>query len=340
VIRAVAVAVCLAFVASPAAAQVQMPNPKEISGVPLPAQDLPAGTVSVRVVRGSFASNLTDHPVEITVDGKTQTKKTDANGRAQVSGLKTGAKVRVATVVDGERLESQEITIGATGFRVVLVGVDPEAEKRAAEDRALAAGPPVKGVVVFGPESRVIAELSDDRLNLYYILEVLNTARTPVDTGAPIIVDLPHGARGAALLDGSAPAATVKGSRLTVTGPFPPGTTSAQVGFELPYDGASARIEQAWPAALSAVTVLVAQTGGLDLQSSQLTTKQVMNDQNQPVIFGNGPSLAAGQPLVFEITGLPHHARWPRYVALTLSGVILSAGLWAAFVPASRRRVA
>ena len=94
-------------------------------------------------------------PVEITIDGKTQTKKTDDAGRVQVTDLKPGTKVRVVTVVDGERLESREITIAKTGIRVVLVGVDPEAEKRAAEDRALAAGPPVKGVVVFGPESRV-----------------------------------------------------------------------------------------------------------------------------------------------------------------------------------------
>jgi hypothetical protein len=339
VIRAVVFAVCLGAVATPAAAQ-QMPNPKEISGVPLPAQDLPAGTISVRVVRGSFTSNLTNQPVEITVDGKTQTKKTDESGRVQVTGLKPGTKVRAVTVVDGARLESQEITIGATGIRVVLVGVDPEAEKRAAEDRALAAGPAIKGVVVFGPESRIIAEMADDQLNIYYILDILNTARTPVDPGTPIIVDLPHDARGASLMEGSAPAATVKGSRLTVTGPFPPGSTSAQVAFELPYDGGTARVEQLWPAAVSRVTVLVAQTGELGLQSTQLTTKQVMNDQNLPVIFGSGPALQAGKTLTFEITGLAHHARWPRYVALTLSGLILSAGLWAAFGPASRRRVA
>ena len=338
--RTVTVVLGLALLTAPAAAQVNMPNPKEISGVPLPAQDLPAGTVSVRVVRGAFTSDVTNQPVDITIDGKTQTKNTDGTGRVQVAGLKTGAKVRAATVVDGSRLESQEITIAATGIRVVLVAADPAAERRAAEDRALAAGPPVKGVVVFGPESRVIAELSSDRLNIYYILDVLNTARTPVDTGTPIIVDLPHDARGASLLDGSSPAATVKGARLTVTGPFPPGSTSAQVGFELPYDGATARIEQLWPAAFSEVTVLVSQPGGLDLQSTQLTTKQVMNDQNQPVIFGSGPALSAGQTLTFEITGLPHHLRWPRYVALTLSGLILSAGLWAAFGPASRRRVA
>jgi len=142
--RVLACAFVALLAAVPAVAQ-QMPNPKEISGVPLPAADVPAGSVSVRVVRGAFTNNVTDHPVEITVDGKKQTKNTDAQGRVLVSGLKPGTKVRAATVVDGERIESQEITIAGQGFRVVLVGVDPEAVKRAAEDKALAEGPPVKG---------------------------------------------------------------------------------------------------------------------------------------------------------------------------------------------------
>jgi hypothetical protein len=44
--------------------------------------------------------------------------------------------------------------------------------------------------------------------------------------------------------------------------------------------------------------------------------------------------------MTLEIGGLPHHALWPRYTALTLAGVILAAGVWAAAVPARRRRVA
>ncbi len=234
--RALAAAMCALLLAVPAAAQ-QMPNPKEISGVPLPATDVPAGTVSVRVVRGAFTSNVTNQPVEFTIDGKKQTKNTDADGRAVVSGLKPGTKLRAVTVVDGTRIESQEITIGDGGFRVVLVGVDPEAEKRAAEDKALAEGPAVKGAVVFGPESRVIAELADDRLNMFYVVDVLNTARTPIDTGGPLIINLPHDARSASLLQGSSFQATLTGGRVTVTGPFSPGTTSLQVGFELPHDG-------------------------------------------------------------------------------------------------------
>ena len=62
----------------------------------------------MRVVRGSFASNLTNQPVEITVDGKAQTKKTDENGRVQLTGLKPGTKVRAVTVVDADTREKPE----------------------------------------------------------------------------------------------------------------------------------------------------------------------------------------------------------------------------------------
>ncbi|MFI5178463.1 MAG: hypothetical protein ACHQO8_07870 [Vicinamibacterales bacterium] len=332
---------CVALGAAPAAGQGgQMPNPKEISGVPLPAADLPAGALSVRVVRGAFTNNVTNHPVEFTVDGKKATKTTDEQGRAELTGLKPGTKVRAVTVVDGERLESQEITMAASGIRVVLVAVDPEAVRREAEDKKLAAGPAVKGLVVLGPESRVIAEFADERLNIFYVLQILNTARTPVDTGGPFVVDLPREAQGATLMDGSSPRATVTGGRLTVTGPFPPGATAVQVAFELPYSTGTARLEQVWPAALQEVTVLVQQIGGLGLESPQITTKQDINDQGQALILGSGPLLAAGKPMTIEIVGLPHHALWPRYTALTLAGLILTAGVWAAAAPARRRRVA
>jgi hypothetical protein len=320
------------------AAQVQMPNPQEISGVPLPTSDEPVGTVSVRVIRGDFSHNLANQPVEFTIDGRTRTVRTDENGRAAVSGLKAGSQVRAVAVVDGERLESQDITIGGSGIRVVLVATDPEAAKRAAEAARLAAGPAVKGMVVFGPESRVVAEMHEDQLNIFYVLDILNTARTPVDIGGPLQMKLPTEARGASVLEGSAKQATVSGAYLTVSGPFAPGSTTVQVGYELPYSGGTAQVTQTWPAPLQQVTVLVAQSGGLDLQSPEITAKQQLTDQGQPLIFGSGPALPAGKPLTLEISGLPHHALWPRYAALGVASSVMALGIWAAVFPAPRRR--
>jgi hypothetical protein len=51
----------------------------------------------------------------------------DAAGRAQVSGLKPGARVKASVVVDGTRLESQEVTIAQSGIRFVLAAPEPGA---------------------------------------------------------------------------------------------------------------------------------------------------------------------------------------------------------------------
>jgi len=294
----------------------------------------------VRVIRGGFANNIADQPVEFTVDGKSRTVKTDASGRSVVSGLKSGARVKVVAVVGTERLESRELTVADTGVRIVLVATDPEAVKREAEDRRLAQGPAEKGLVVLGPESRVVLEFGSDRLEVFYIMQILNSARTPVDTGGPFLVDLPAEARGAGVLEGSSPKATVKGSHLTVTGPFAPGVTAVQVGFELPYSGGTARIEQRWPVQLQQLTVLVAQSGGLTLRSPQLAGTREVNDQGQAVILGSGPGVPPGSLVSLELSGLPHHAVWPRYLALSLAGAIAVLGIWAAATARSTRAAA
>jgi len=318
-------------------AQIQMPDPRQVSGVPLPATDLPAGTVSVRVIRGSFANNLAGVDVDFIVDGKSTRIKTDEGGRAQITGVKQGARLKAVTTVSGERLESQEVTIGDAGVRFVLAAADPETAERAAEDRKLAAGPAAKGAVVLGPGTRVIVEYSDDLLFVFYVLNVLNTARTPVDIGGPLTLELPTGARGAALIEDSSPQASVNGPRVIVTGPFAPGNTKVNVRFQLPYDGPVARIEQRWPAPLQQVEAFALKTGDLDLRSPQFAAAQSTTQQGQPLVVATGPGLAIGVPMNIDVTGLPYHARWPRYLALGLAGVIMSIGIWAAVFPVSRR---
>lgn len=326
--------------ASVACAQVAMPDPKAMSGNVLPVADIPVGTITVRVIRGGFDKVIAGQDVEFTIDGKKRTVKTDAEGRATVSGLKRGTQVRAVAVVGGERLESQEAVVADSGYRIALVATDPEAVKRAQEDRALAAAAAVKGIVVLGPETRVIAEMQNDQLTIFYLIQVVNSARTPVDIGGPLVFDLPREARGATVMEGSSPQATANGPRLTMTGPFAPGVTSAQVAYQLPYRGGTARIEQKMPAAWQQATVIVQQLGGLSLASPQLPSTQDVNDQGQALIVGSGPGLAAGQSLTIEISGLPHRAVWPKNLALALAGLFVAAGLWSALTAAPRRAAA
>ena len=60
----------------------------------------------------------------------------------------------------------------------------------------------------------------------------------------------------------------------------------------------------------------------------------------QVPLIVTGPGIAAGQSVSLEISGLPHHATWPRTLALSLAGIIAAAGIWGAATAGRPRRAA
>lgn len=309
-----------------AAAQVAMPDPKMVSGMPIPAAEVPAGTIQVRVIRGSWDKNIPNQTVTFTIAGKTRTVKTNDQGRAEVSGLAPGTIVKASTVVEKETLTSQDITIG-DGVRVALVATDPDAAARDEADKKLAGGPPVKGTVTLGPNTRIVVEPGDEVLTVYYVLDIVNGGKAPVDLGGPLQLDLPQGARGGGILDGSTPQGKLLGAHLTVVGPFKPGSTEVQLGFELPTGNATKTITQMFPVAVPETTVVLQKAGIEDLVSPQLVDRNETTNQGQLVVVSRGTALGPGGTLSFDVTGLPHHPRWPRYLALTLAMGFLAVGL-------------
>ncbi len=321
--------------ASEARAQVDMPDPSAMAGTPLPAPELPDGTVTVRVVRERMGNNIADQDVTLRVGGAQRTMKTDAQGRAQFDNLPTAALVQATTVVDGETLTSQEFAVpGQGGTRIALIAgiaAAKAAERSAAE--AAAREPARPGVVEVGPESRVIVEFQDDNLTIFYLLDIVNNARTPIDIGGPLLITLPTGASGASVMQGSSPRAGVKGDLLTITGPFPPGKTTAQVGFSLPQAGSSLTIRQTWPVAMAQVFVGMEKIGNMQMASAQLTDIREVNPEGQPFVMGTGPRLNAGDTLVLDLNGLPAHSLLPRNIVLGLVVLIFMAGAWFAWSP-------
>ena len=318
-------------------AQAQMPNAKQMSGIPRPDTTVPVGTVSVRVVRGGFDRNLANQPGEFTSDGQTKVVNTDADGRARATGIRPGASVVATTVVDGERLQTQSFVMGGTGVSVALVATDPA---DAAEEKAAAVVPPVKGSVVLGPESRVIVQLGEDGLAIFYLMDIVNAASSPVDIGGPLIFELPVGARrGTVDPETSTKQASVNGPRIIVTGPFQPGTTHVQAAYELPYRGPDVHFEQVWPATLQRLVLLVEKHGPLEVASPQIAARAMMPSQDKTFINASGPEIAAGQRLSLDITGLPHRPQWPRWIALAFASGFIVWGLWAGVAAPARRRV-
>ena len=161
---------------------------------------------------------------------KVITVKTDENGRAEFSGVAAGTTVKAVATVDGERLESQEFPWpGDGGIRLMLVATAKGGD----------APPPVfqpqPGNVVFGDQTRVIIDHADDALQVYYLLDIQNTARAPVNPPSAVVINMPTGALSATVLAG-APQAVALGDHVTITGPFAPGQTEVQIAFRLPVD--------------------------------------------------------------------------------------------------------
>lgn len=311
--------------ALPARAQ-GMPDPAQMSGIPLPAPELAPGTITVRVVRGALTNNVAGQQVELTIGASRREATTDESGRAEFTGLRPGEQVQASTTVDGARRESQLITMPAQGgVRVMLVVPDAGAAPPVAEQPG--ATTPQPGSVVFGGESRVIVERGDESLHVFYVLDIVNGAGAPVTTDGPLIFDLPSGATGATLLQGSTAQATVSGSRVTVTGPFARGTTPLQIAYELPYRGARVTIEQKLPAALPMLAAAGETTGGVTMASPQFSAMRDMDAGGNLFKVGNGPGIPAGGTLTLTFDNLPHHPRWPRFMALGVAVAIMIGGL-------------
>ena len=319
-------------------AQINMPDPSLIHGRALPAPELPAGTVTVRVVREAIGNNIVGQEVRLTVAGSARTAQTDAEGRAEFPGLPSGAEVRAETTVNGEQLVSEPLTVpGSGGVRVILVAGIKEAATRTQQQAAAeAAAPPVKGVVALGPNSRVAIEFQDDALQMFYILDIVNSARARVDIGGPLILDLPEGAGGATVLEGSSPSATVSGDRLTVTGPFAAGATSVQVAFRLAHSGPNLEVQQTWPVALEQLTVAAEKVGALSIASAQFSTVgEIKTSDGTPFLLASGAAMPAGSTLTIQISNLPAHSQMPRQIALALVAAILGVGAWLSFAARS-----
>jgi hypothetical protein len=286
------------------------------------------------VVREAIGNNLQGQTVRVTTGSASRTDSTDEQGRAEFPNLVAGVEGRAEVTVDGETLVSDPFTVPSSGgLRVILVaGLKQAAERRQKQEAAEAAAPPVKGTVVLGGASRIVMEFRDDRLQAFYLLEVVNNARSRVDIGGPIIIKLPTGAGGASTMEGTSPSVSVSGDIVTVQGPFAPGNTAVNVGFVLSYDRPDVTIEQVWPAAIEQVTVAIERIAAVNLTSPQFTgSRDIQTEDGTTYLLANGPGLPANSTLTLHFTDLPVHSRMPVYVGVALAFTVLGFGAWLAF---------
>ena len=309
-----------------------MPDPRQMSGVPLPVSDVAVGTVTVRVIRGSFANPVASQTVEIAAASAAKTAVTNDVGRAEFTGLTPGTRVRATAMVGAERLESQEFTVpSAGGIRLILVATDPaSAPQDGARQPSTPQAAAVPGEVTLGSESRFVFEMGEDGLSVFYILQIVNAAATPVQPQTPVVFTLPDNARGATVLQGSSPQASVAGREMRIAGPFAPGSTLVQLAYTMPIGGDALVVEQKLPLRLGHVAVVAQKVGEMQLASPQIAEQRTMPAQGNLYIAGRGGEVPAGDVLRFSFSGMPHHANWPRNLALGLAVLILAGGAWSA----------
>jgi hypothetical protein len=317
----------------------QMPGARQMSGIPRPDPQLAAGTVTVRVARGSFANPVVSLTVDLTGGSSPSQATTNAEGRAEFTGIAPGTRIKASAVVAGERLESQEFTMPASGgVRLALVAADPTGQPSAAAPAApLPSVPAQPGEVVLGEDSRFVFEMGEDGLNVFYVLQLRNGASAPVQPGKALVFELPEDARGAGLLEGSSPQAKVSGRRVEIAGPFQPGDTIVQVGYTFPFGDAKITIEQPLPVSLMHLAVVAEKTGEMELSSPQMRDQQTMPANGKMYIAGRGGAVDANQTLTLTFTGMPHHSTWPRDVALGLAFLILAGGAWSTIRGGNKR---
>ena len=318
----------------------QMPDPSQIHGRSFPEPSLKDGTVTVRVTRESIGNWAPGQRVRVTVGGTTKTATTDQEGRAEFAGLPAGEALAEA-VVDGETLKSQPFPVPTSGgLRVILVaGLAKAAERKKQEEAAALAAPPIKGVVSLGSDSRIVMEFNNDTLWVNYVLEIVNSARTRVDIGGPLQIELPAEAAGAHFLEGSTPAASVDGTHVTVTGPFAPGATQLLVQFSLRYGSATHAITQPFPVPLQRTIVAIEKVGSLAMSSPQFASVGEVPAENGVYLLGEGGALQPGTPLTFTLTNLPVHSSTARYVALGIALLITGVGVWLSMSPSGQAPV-
>ena len=310
----------------------------------MPAPELAAGTVTVRIIRQAIMNVISGVDVELHGAGDVRHATSGSDGRAVFTSVPAGAHVHAVAVVDNERLTSIEFDMPAAGgVRTILaagvgvgtpVGGDTSAPVAPAAPVApvTPAAPATPGSLVLAGDTRFATEFQEDTLTVFYLLDIVNRTQAPVMPASPLVLDLPAGASGATVLEGGSPLAVAKGSRVTVSGPLPPGVTQVPIAFRLETWADPWVLEQKFPLPIENVALAVQKLGDMRLQSAQAPTVRETSLQGTPFILATGSSLPAGTALSVTVSGVPHRTRWPVYLTLAIA---IAIALWGAWVASS-----
>jgi hypothetical protein len=323
---------------------------------PLMVGDLPVGTVTVRVGRGSLSNAAVGIDVVVTVTapgGKAseRSEKTKADGRATFSGLPVGATFQAQTVVDDEQLQTASFTIPADGgARLMLVSKAKEGAAEGAPANPHAGphghdGTPIEApdnagestgdpsVVRVSGSSKLLIDLREDGLAVMENLVFENTSDRifRADQGG-IAIPLPAEANGVESIEGSSPLELDQGSTIFLREAIPPSGSprapaQARFGFIFPTVGESSiTFRQPMPFGIESPVVMTPEHDHLKLSAPGLQALAPQtDDRGVPIQIFQLASVPRNGVLSITVSGLPARSR----VGQTIVTVLIAALVFA-----------
>lgn len=314
-----------------------MPHAAQMSGIPLPSPDLPAGTLSIRIAYGGLTETLPATEVELEIlkgQGVMRQKATsDQAGRARFDGLPLGAQATAIVVHHGETFSTAAFKIsGESGLRMLLFVA--KAKEGASNSAALATGKVThdRTSIAVGARSHIIVEPGEDDTQILEVVEIENSGVDSYDPGAAgLPIWLPEGQSTAATDEDTPQEVRVEDGKLVWKGLVAPGTHAVRFFFRRSVEGDRLsfrqRTELAWPD----VTIVVRDSPGIVVEGSDVTGGDLRDLGNQKFRVFHVPGVKANGTIAFSVRGLPRPDTRPRTIAAALALMILTWGVFSAW---------
>ena len=327
---------------------------------PLMVGDLPVGTVTVRVGRGSLSNAAVGVDVVASVTapaGKAtvRTEKTKADGRATFADLPVGAEFQAQALVDGQRLQTASFAIPAEGgARLMLLS---QQDQEAGEDQAAptpanphagahshggnptgSAGDAGEGtsdpsVVRVSSSSKLLIDLREDALAVMENLVLENTSdRSFRSDHGGIAIPLPAGAHEVEAIEGGARMQLEQGSTLFLREAIPPASShtppvQARFGFFVSTAGESSVIlRQPMPLGIETPVVMVPESVHLTLAAPGLQAMASQtDDRGARIQVFQLASVPRNGVLSITVSGLPTRGALGKTIAAVLVAALVFA---------------
>jgi hypothetical protein len=206
----------------------------------------------------------------------------------------------------------------AGGIRVMLVATDADIEKKRRPRSRTRRGACRQGAVVFGDQSRSCIEIGDDALNVFNMLQIVNTAKRPVQTCRRWCSSCRterSRRRDAGRLHAERGRRGQEGDRHRAVRAR--ATRSVQFAYSIPL-GNEHRDRQKLPAQMTQLSVIAQKIGGMQMTSPQLTRSARCRATVRPSSSVRAASVKAGDTVTLTLSGLPHRSTWPAMSAVIL----------------------